>query len=278
MDILFNFFHVAELMSDSSNGLHRAFAVLRRLGEGEGQRLSDVADAVGLPRPTAHRLLRALVSEGMVAFDPARKRYTLGLDLFMLASHAGNVVGLREICRSVLLRLTGTLGETMFLLVRNGFDAVCIDRSAGPLPIRSFTGDIGGKVMLGIGQGSTAILAFLPPEEQDEVIRRNLAGMQQMGDFDEASLRNKLTEVRLLGYCEGWSGLISGMAGLGVPILDRRGYPVASISIGTTTDRLSPERTARIARILQAEVARISERLNPFDPTFRRASAAMDHF
>ncbi|MBN8942575.1 MAG: IclR family transcriptional regulator [Rhizobiales bacterium] len=265
-------------MAEAHGSLHRAIAVLRSLGAGEdaGLRLTELAAAVDLPRPTAHRLLKSLVSEGIVAFDARTKRYSLGLELFLLGARAGNVAGLRDICRPTLLRLTGTLGETLFLLVRNGYEAVCIDRSAGPLPIRSFTGDIGGKVMLGVGQGSTAILAFLPPDEQDEVIRRNLPRMQEMGDFDEASLRGKLADVRQRGYCYRWDGLIPGMAGLGVPILDRRGYPLASISIGTTTDRLTEERSIELAKILQGEVRGIAERVNPFDPTLRRASAAME--
>jgi DNA-binding IclR family transcriptional regulator len=265
-------------MSEAHGSLHRAIAVLRSLGAGgsAGLRLTDLAAAVNLPRPTAHRLLRSLTEEGIVAFDAGTKRYSLGLDLFVLASRAGNVSGLREISRPHLLHLTGTLGETVFLLVRNGYDAICIERSAGPLPIRSFTGDIGGKVLLGVGQGSTAILAFLPAEEQDEVIRHNLPRMQEMGPFDEASLRSKLAEVQRLGFCYQWSGLIPGMAGLGVPILDRKGYPLASISIGTITERLTEDRSFELGKILQREAAKIAERVNPFDPTLRRASAAME--
>jgi DNA-binding IclR family transcriptional regulator len=39
----------------------------------------------------------------------------------------------------------------VFLLVRSGFHAVCLDRADGPFPIRSFTGDIGGRIPLGLG-------------------------------------------------------------------------------------------------------------------------------
>src|SRR6266571_3377350 len=70
--------------------------------------------------------------------------------------------GARALCRPALLRLSASLGDTIFLLVRSGFDAICLDRSEGPFPIRSFTGDIGGRVALGIGQGAMAILAHLP--------------------------------------------------------------------------------------------------------------------
>ena len=261
----------------SIGGVSRAFSLLRLLSDAGpgGTRLTEIAARAGLPRPSVHRMLRALAAEGAVAFDARSKRYTLGLGLFVLAARAGDTLGLRDLARPTLLRLTASLGETLFLLVHNGYDAVCIERSAGSLPIRSFTGDIGGRVPLGIGQGSTAILAFLPPAEQDEIIRHNLPRMQSFGGQDEASLRAELAQVRREGFCGGASGLIPGMAGLGAPILDRDSRPVAAISIGTTTDRLTPERRAVIAGMLQREAAAIGQLLNPFDPTLRRAGAAM---
>lgn len=264
--------------SDPAGGVSRTFAVLRHLAGagGEGLRLKDIANAVGLPAPTTHRLLTSLMAEGMVERPAGTKLYGLGLDLFALAACAGNPMNLRELCRPALLRLTGSLGETVFLLVRNGFDAVCIDRTAGLLPIRSFTGDIGGSVMLGIGQGSMAILAHLPRAEQDEIIRYNLPRMRDFAGFDEAFLRTEIARVRKLGFSDGAQGLIPGMAGLGVPIVTADGRAVAALSVGSTTDRMTPERNAVIAEILLNEARQIGAKLNPFDPALRRPGAAME--
>lgn len=264
--------------TEGNGVLHRAISLLRILGEHGpgGMRLTGIAEEIGLPRPSVHRMLRAMADEKLVEFEPRTKRYTLGLDLFLLAAQAGNTLGLRELCRPAMLRLTSSLGETLFLLVRSGYDAVCIDRSAGPLPIRSFTGDIGGRVPLGIGQGATVILAFLGPEEQDEIIRHNMARLRDVSGTDEATLRAELAEVLRDGYCGGATGLIPGMAGLAVPIFDHDGRAVAALSVGSTTDRLTPERRAVIASLLKREAADIGARLNPFDPVLRRAGAAME--
>jgi DNA-binding IclR family transcriptional regulator len=263
---------------DATGGASRAFALLRILasGGGNGLRLKDIAEAAALPRPTVHRILAGLMAEGMVERDPGGKHYRLGLALFVLAARAGNPMNLRELCRPALLRLTGALGETIFLLVRNGFDAVCIDRTAGPLPIRSFTGDIGGSVMLGIGQGSMAILAHLSAGEQEEIIRYNLPRMRDYAGIDEAYLRTEIARVRTRGYSDGATGLIPGMAGLGVPILNSEGRAVAALSVGSTTDRMTAERNAVIANILKEEARQVGAKLNPFDPTLRRAGAAME--
>jgi DNA-binding IclR family transcriptional regulator len=169
-----------------------------------------------------------------------------------------------------LLRLCASLGDTIFLLVRSGFDAVCLDRAEGPFPIRSFTGDVGGCVPLGLGQGGTAILAFLPEAEREEVIRFNVPRVREFGLLDEVFLRAEIARVRELGYSARTLGLLEGMAGFAVPILDRKGHAVAALSVGTTVDRLNSERLPIVAEVLKREAATIAPKINLFDVTLRR--------
>lgn len=254
------------------NGTQRIFAVLRELSFApkEGFRVTHVAQKVGLTQSTAHRLLQSLVQEGMVEQDQQTKFYRLSLDLFSLAARAGKVWNLQEICRPALLRLSASLGDTVFLLVRSKFDAVCVDRVDGPFPIRAFTGDIGGRVALGVGQGALAILAYLPEAERDEIIRYNLPRLQEMGIMDEIYLRTEIEHVRAEGHATRSNGLLEGMAGLAVPIFDRNGVAVAALSIGTLTSRIQGERLPAILKLLKREADTISSHINPFDSVLKR--------
>ncbi|OCR24080.1 IclR family transcriptional regulator [Pseudomonas syringae] len=252
----------------------RLFAVLRCLGdcaEG-GERVTQLAQQVGLSQPTTHRLLRSLMDEGMVEQDQRSKRYRLSIEFFALAAKAGNTGNLRDVVRPSLLRLSASLGDSLFLLARSGFDAICLDRSEGPYPIRTFTGDIGGRVALGVGQGSLAILAYLPEEERDTVIRYNLPRLKDFHLYDEVFLRSEVENVRRLGYAARNTGALPGMAGLAVPIFDREGRSVAALSVATISDRLGPDRLMTVVELLKREAAVISARINPFDPSLRRPS------
>ena len=53
-------------------------------------------------------------------------------------------------------------------------------------------------------------------------------------------------------------------------------YLTPALSVGSTTDRMTPERNVVIAEILKNEAQQIAAKLNPFDPTLRRAGAAME--
>ncbi len=263
--------------SQAIGGVARAFLVLRALSsvQIEGGRVTQLAKGTGLTQATTHRLLQALVDEGMVEQDLRSKRYRLSVNFFALAASAGNPNDLRSLCRPVLLRLCASLGDSIFLLVRSGFDAVCLERSDGPIPIRSFTGDIGGRIALGVGQGAMAILAFLPETEREEVIRFNLSRVRAYGVYDEVYLRTEIQRVRQTGYCARNTGLLEGMAGVAVPVLDQEGRAVAALSVGTIADRLNPERMPTVVDMLRREAAALGPKIHPFDATLRRPSQSL---
>ncbi len=255
-------------------GLGRGVAVIRALAasSGAGLRLTELATQVGLPQATVHRILKALTAEGFVEQPEGGKAYRLSVDFFALAASAGGRHStLKSLCRPAMLRLTGMLNDTTFLLVRSGFDAICVDRVDGPFPIRSYTGDIGGRVPLGIGQGGLLMLALLPDAECDEIIRFNVPRLQSLGYVDEIYLRTQIERTRNMGYAANLGpGPILGMAGVSVPILDQQGYPVAALSIGTLAERVNEERLPQIVKVLMREAKTVSEKLNPFDPALRR--------
>jgi len=263
--------------SASTGGVHRVFSVIRALGalQAEGGRVTQIARNVGLTQATTHRLLQSLIAEGMVEQDERSKLYRLSIEFFALAATAGNPGDLRTLCRPVLLRLCASLGDSIFLLARSGFDAVCIDRSEGPFPIRSFSGDVGGRIALGVGQGALAILAFLPEAEREEVIRFNLSRVREYGVYDEVYLRTEIERVRQQGYAGRNTGLLEGMAGVAVPICDSEGRAVAALSVGTIADRLNPDRMPTVVELLKREAAAIGPKINPFDATLRRPAQSL---
>ncbi|WP_139976579.1 IclR family transcriptional regulator [Ochrobactrum sp. CGA5] len=260
-----------------NSSLVKAIHILKGLAASadDGVRLIDLARDLELSQPSAHRLLKTLIAENLVEQLPDKKAYRLSLEFFAIAAQARLRDGILSIARPSLLRLSSTFNDTVFLLVRSNFDAVCLDRVEGPFPIRSFTGDIGGKVPLGIGQGSLAILAFLPEEEREAIIRFNMPRILDKSAVDEVDLRIMIEEVRKTGVATFNFNMIDGMAGLGVPVLNRDGEAVAALSIGTLAARLTEKRQQTVTELLRKEAAIISQKLNPFDPTLRHPNQAL---
>src|SRR5690606_31297222 len=78
-----------------------------------------------------------------------------------------------ELARPALIRLARETGDTVFLSVREGLDAICLERQVGSYPIKTLTLDVGDRRPLGVGAGSLALLAFLPEAEIAEIIASN---------------------------------------------------------------------------------------------------------
>lgn len=257
-------------MTDSSSGsAARLFSVIRALASHQGGavRAKDVGEAIGLTPATTHRLLQSLIKERIVEQEERGKRYRLSIEFFALAAKAGNGGNLQQLCRPAMLRLGARLDDALFLLARSGFDAICLDRNEGPYAIRTFTGGIGGRVPLGVGQGAMAILAFLPEAERDVVLQFNLPRLREYGETDEVSLRTEIEHIRNSGYAARRVGLLEGMAGVAVPILDKTGRAVAALAVGTLIDRLNEERLPVVVELMQREAAAIGQQLSPFDST-----------
>jgi len=253
--------------------LERAFAIIRLLADStaDGLRVTEISKVIGLTQGTVHRTLQSLINQHVIEQDTQSKRYRLSIDFFSMAARAGNPMNLRDVCRPSLIRLCASLGDTIFLLVRNGFDAVCLDRAEGPVPIRSFTGDIGGRVAMGIGQGSLSILSFLPEQERDEIIRNNVPRIKEISRLDEVYIRLEVERIRQLGYAHKSSGLLEGMAGVAVPLCDQTGRAYAALSVGSIASRITNERIPIILQMLRREVDIITPKISPFDPALRRS-------
>ncbi len=242
--------------------LDRAVAILQRLGEaGErGERLTAIAESVGLNVSTAHRILGALERHGLVERETATRRHRLGVALFALGAQAADGPGLRRLCRPALVRIAAGTDETVFLMVRSGLNAVVVDREQGSYMIETLTQNVGGLIPLGIGSGSIAILAFLPEREAEAVLEANAERYREFGETPD-SVRATLLQARSQGYVSRQSPLIKGISAVAIPIRPPGRDVTAALAINMITTRLVPGRLEELVDLLRREIAPIEEAL-----------------
>src|SRR5260221_49251 len=117
---------------DSGVGvLDRSMALLDLLADGP-RSLRSLVQASGLPRPTAHRLLVALETHGLVGRD-ADGAFRLGPRLTELALRAGRGLELGTLASGVLARLHDQTGESVQLYLRSGDRRLCVAAVVAPV-------------------------------------------------------------------------------------------------------------------------------------------------
>jgi len=244
--------------------IDRAVAVLNLLGNSgeQGMRLVDLQRALGLKRPTMHRILASLVEHGLVACDERSRVYRLGWEAAVLGwSAVRGGYDLREIAQAAMNRLAEETGATALLCACSRRDTVCIDRKAGDYPIKVFTVEVGTRRPLGVGAGSIAVLAAMPDEEAAAVIE-SLKG--KLKSYPEKLRRGILPAVRAArkaGYAVSDGLVLPSVIGVGVAIRDPHGATIGTLGIASFKDSDSDKRIAEYAAMLLREQARIERTL-----------------
>ncbi|SEO41895.1 DNA-binding transcriptional regulator, IclR family [Salinihabitans flavidus] len=254
---------MAEAQISSVKTIGRAALVLRALSAGPagGMRLADVTAAVDLGKATVHRLLGALTDVGFVEFDEGSKLYRLGYGLFSLAA-AAQRFSIVEQARPSLVRLAAATEDTVYLSVREGDQALCVDRCTGKFPIRTLTLDVGDRRPLGVGAGSLALLAFQPEDDIDRILRDDHAARQGFDGFGEDSLREMVRATQRDGYAFNGGRIVSAMAAVGVPVKDRDGRALAALSLAAIRERMDPPRVSDLVGMLRHEAEELGRTLH----------------
>lgn len=208
----------------------------------EGARLTDVARLLELERPTAHRLLQALTGEGMLVQHKASRRYSLGAVVFELGLLAAHQFNLNSLCMPVLTSLSRWVGDTSFLFVRSGDDAVCIARAPGSYAIQTPVVPAGSRQPLGVNAGGLALLTALPDAEVDKILHSVDLRLQAYAGLDIDLVRQHLGKARKAGYALIANHAVPGISAVGIPIRDAGGQPIAAITVATVVSRMKEER------------------------------------
>lgn len=160
-----------------------------------------------------------------------------------------------------MLELVDTSRETATLGVREGSDIVTIDVVDGLNFMRMAT-RVGMRTQMHASAVAKAILAFMPPDELDELLRDwPLTALTPNTITDAAALRDNLAEVRRRGYALDLEELEVGLRCVAAPIRGPAGHVVAGVSISGPRHRMTEDAMRRFGPLVRAAGEQISARL-----------------
>jgi DNA-binding IclR family transcriptional regulator len=243
--------------------IHRAIRALKLVATQpeRGIRLIDVAEEMGLERPTAHRLLKALTEERMLMQHPGSRRYSLGALLFELGLAAAHQYNLHDICQPVLKELADETGDTSFLFVRSGSDVVCLARQAGSHPIQTPVVPVGARQPLGVNAGGLALLAALSEQEVIKIIEAIEPRLDAYSNLEVEQLHSYWKRARTLGYALIGEHAVPGITAVGLPVINAAGLPIAAITVASIHARMSSARLPTIIPVLKKAANKLTELL-----------------
>jgi len=235
--------------------IERAACLLRVITEGnrEGMRLTQIARTAGLSKSTTHRILATLIEARLIEQNESTGLFNLGFEAVVIGAAGASRHHLIDVAHPSMLRLVESSADTVYLTARIGFEAVCVGREEGSLPIRTFSVDVGTRRPLGVGGGSIAMLAGLSDRSVDDVIMLHGERIFDVWGVDAATIRSLVEATRRQHYAFIDGQFIRGLSAIGVAIKGLDGIPFASLSIATISGRMQGERRLNLAALLQEE-------------------------
>jgi DNA-binding IclR family transcriptional regulator len=242
--------------------LAKAVLLLEALADEREATPRRLAEALKEPRTTVYRLLTGLEALDMVEAGSQSGTWRLGWRLLRLGSAVIERLDERQAALPVMERIHRATEETVFLCVRRGDEAVCIERIDG-LRVQSLALRLGGSLPLHAGAAPRTLLAWEPRSEWEAYLERT-AQLNRYTDrtpVTRTALFAELEQTLADGYAVSDEDITPGIGSLGAPIFDYTGGIRAAISIGGTRQMLLEDMRDEAVRLLLEGAREVSTAL-----------------
>lgn len=240
-----------------------ALRLLRLVGERKVLRVADAADALGVARSTAHRLLNALRHRGFVVQDKPNGGYRPGPALHEIGLAAIGRIDIRRVAHPVLEDLARATQETASLALLEHRSVRFVDCVESPQAVR--VGDRTGVLLPAhCTAAGKAVLAGMPLADLDRQYpdgRLEARTPSSVTTWEE--LLAELDVIRDTGYATNFEEGESGISAVAAAIPDVYGTPLAAVAVVVPSGRLRDAAGASaFAPLLQEARDRITSLLH----------------
>jgi IclR family acetate operon transcriptional repressor len=214
--------------------------------------ISEFGALLGLPKPTAHRIVRMLEGEGLLQREPGSSRYVPGARLERLGLDIVAASMSRAPRHAILEALSQQIGETCNFGVMAGSHVVYLDRveSAWPLGLRF---ERGSHVPLHCTSMGKLFLSLLPAHKRALMLRSvPLYRYTERTITDVDRLQEELERIRSAGVSTDDQEFLTGVVCVAVPVLGPKKQPVAALAVSAPLARMSLQQGVAHIPLLRA--------------------------
>lgn len=228
-------------MAESSNIISssvKVFNLLEILVEVNKATVSEMTRLTGFSQSTTQRILNTLRSLNLVDQDKLTNEYFPTFKLYELGNKVQKNIAVKEIAKPYLIELYNSTNETVNLGILDGDSVVYLDKLVSRSPIRVEL-EIGIRFPVYPSALGKAIVAF---SRQKYSFKGKFTKYTEKTVGSDDELQEQLTTIRETGYSIDDEEYVKGLVCIGVPIQNKSGEAIASISVSMPKDRFDSEK------------------------------------
>ncbi|MBO0586732.1 IclR family transcriptional regulator [Sporosarcina sp. E16_8] len=220
-----------------------------------GVSISDLTKQCDLPISTMHRLLKAMIKQGMVEQDERTKCYRLGTIWLEYGLQVYDSMDYISKIRPELERLSQEVDESVYLSRPAGSESIILERIDSPNNTIRIYDQLGLRIPMHIGAANKAMLANMP-SSKSLVVLKSLLPQEQLAEFQIT-----LKKIKKLGYAISHGERTAGTTSVAVAVRDGFGEVISAISIGVVSFNLTDSRMDYLIEKAMETGKRVSEKL-----------------
>lgn len=248
----------------------RAIDILRALAAApRGLGVTEVAEHLGVAKPTAFALLKTLEQGGLVDQDHVTLKYRLGPALLELGNAYLETHELRA--RSVVWAdsLATRAGEAVWVAVLSGDHVIVVHHAFRPEGAVQIL-EVGAAMPWHTCALGKVIVAHLPAPEREALLAGTLSVLTGQTITDPAELARQLDRAVEVGYAVEDGEAAIGDAGIAAAVHDRDGVVGAMGLVGPVERLLDEARRDEYAVAVRETARMLSRDMGAARPTLRR--------
>ncbi|MEM9966670.1 MAG: IclR family transcriptional regulator [Pseudomonadota bacterium] len=196
-------------------------------------------EALGLPKPTIHRLFHRLEEQGFLQRDIDGRSYSAGQRLRKMSLNVLSSTRIRTVRLSVLNAVNEEIGETCNIAAPDRTGMVYLERVETKWPLRIQL-PIGSTVPFHCTASGKLYLSSLEPRLLTMYLRTAVLEFQTAQTLtDPDAVRHAIEEIRENGYATDNEEFMDGMVAIAVPIQDDLGRLMSTLSVHAPIQRKS---------------------------------------
>jgi DNA-binding IclR family transcriptional regulator len=222
--------------------------------------LQEIAELTGVPKSSAHRIVKSLCTARYLEQISRNGRYRLGIKLFELGSIYIEKLDLHKASFLIVRRLQEVSGENVHLCIFNGSRPVMVYRKTMATdPINTVTTlEAAPAHCTGVGK---AILAHIDRQDVERIIGLGLPSFTPQTFTDPTKLLAELAQIRERGFAVDDREHQPNVRCIAAPIRGVDGRVFAAVSVSSTANRIPQERYATLADLVREAAANIESSL-----------------
>ena len=244
--------------------IKKSLDLLELLSDNKEMGITEISKELHMGISTVHRILTTLKYRSYVIQNQQTSKYTIGINLFILGGKVKSAINLVESVTPFLQKLSQKTNESINFAILEGREAVCLSKIESPEVLRTDI-KIGARLLAHCTAVGKALLAFLPEQEFTILYSKDNKKLYTPTPNSISSvmeLKKCLKKIKKDRYAIDKEEFKIGINCLGVPIINKEGKSIASISVTGPSSRFTLSEMKKLRNTLISISKDISHQLD----------------